>query len=428
MFVEVGTLVEKQKNTVGKDDNSIDSLNSDLKVAKLVNTRDYIELNRQLPLLRDSVNPLILSIIEPVYCVALNRHEQATEKLSYMLNNLLQEIGYRNWYASLAILAEEVATLGDYGQAADILKTGMEQVASTMPMSQSIHETFNSKYIFFNILRDIPKSELLRSSADCILDVTMKETGNGQLMYIPVMLNGKQELFLFDTGSNTQCHVSRRFAEENNIHILANSIQSFNDADKIVSIGVADNIRIGNISFSNVIFTISDDEGQPAIFGRQLMDMIGEIQIYPGKKKIIFPLNETLMPTDGINLINSFGEPVTEGYLEGNRLLLKLDTGKEKSMLSPLFYEENEEWVNSNGKEQYENIYGYDNVEGSAIYILPSARLTIDNTPINLEQIPVYTYKTMNERLFGRLCVDFITGFENVIVDFRRMFIRTENE
>ena len=76
-------------------------------------------------------------------------------------------------------------------------------------------------------------------------------------MTVPVHIGGNVRDFVFDTGAAQFNFVSERFARENGIRMIADSIPVAGIGRGWVGLGVADSLAVGDIVMRNPVFLIS---------------------------------------------------------------------------------------------------------------------------------------------------------------------------
>lgn len=422
---------------------SIKAQSADEQIGSLINDGDYLELNRQYPLFKDSVSPLLRTFTEAMLDVTFNRPEEAAITINKLISNYQQDIGFENTSNMLLVLTKQQLILGKYATAADMLHNFLYQLTDA-DIPAEVLAPHRTQYEIAESLRKFPKSELIRPFGDTEVDIEIKQVGSrGSLMYVPVKINGKHSSFIFDTGADAQAFVSKRFADEYGIRIISDSIVTPGIVTSSFSqVGVADQIEIGNIIYRNVRFIVGhDSQIKPkgiidtpdsldflldAVLGREFMDAVGEIQIFPHKGKIVFPEKHTPLPVFGSNLMNNVGQPYLEAYSNNERLLFHLDTGNSSYDLSNRYYNTHQDYVQAVGKKDNIGLGGFGGAKMMDVYTLPTFPLQVGNKRFNLEDIIVQTEATNIGSRSGVLGMGFINLFDKVTINFKDMFITVD--
>jgi hypothetical protein len=120
---------------------------------------------------------------------------------------------------------------------------------------------------------------------------------------------------------------------------------------------------IGDIVFKNpdIIISLPNEEVDTifqvdAVLGMDFIRGIGETQIYPEEKKIVFPAKKTELPLYGHNLLLSNGQPYLKAYSNTEKLLFHFDTGNAKSDLFKRYYEKHKEELDKSGEKETTHI------------------------------------------------------------------------
>jgi len=185
------------------------------------------------------------------------------------------------------------------------------------------------------------------------------------LAKVPIEINGQNISLPFDTGAALSV-LTYSEAQKLRLRLInfAIKVESFTGAEVSARLGIASNMKIGNVRLHNVVFLVFEDRDlylPPISF--QINGLIG----FP----VITALREITFLRDGEILIpghtHRHGEqnmcfdgstPLLAGTFEGKRLIFSLDTGANKSDLFPPFYQAYVKEITSSYVSQSERIRG----------------------------------------------------------------------
>lgn len=422
-------IAEPTENKVTQDTNNTAisaTASQEEKIARLINSGDYITINKEFDSIQYNIPPVLKDIISPLLLSALNKHEPAIEKLKYMISTYQTGIGFANYFKSISQIADELALIYHYKDAAGILKQTIDQIKEYNLVSKNILLPIENDYRIFSALSNAKPTIIKKGNKDCILKTNIANN----LLYIPVKTKDKEIPFLIDTQADFQCAVSESMTATLPLRILVDSIFIDSNTKEKRKLGIIDSLEIGNITAYNVICRIGLDKDRyeknntKAVFGNRMLELLEEIQILPKEKMVIIPLRQTNFPENGINITNSFGVPATEVFVNGKRYLMKFDTGKENSFLSPVYYNKNRSYVEKSGKKIQADVENIKSVlPETNIYSMNNLKMRIGNKDLNAPQITVYDYETLGEKYDGSLSLDLLKNQNEITLNFRKMFL-----
>ena len=413
---------------------SLQAQTPDEKIGSLVNNNDYFELDKQYRLLKDSIHPMLKSFSEVMLNFAFNNPEKTCTYADSLVEKHQQEIGFGNVVSMIMIKSQSLAEMEEYGRAADHIKEFLH-AASTHMDSTNI-AMLNATYEYYNKLRAIPKSELIRPKTDSEIPIeidTLKVGGN--MMYIPVTVNGQKERFILDTGCPTAAFFSERLAQKYNIKTIFDSLKVQGTGTGYGRLGFLDSIQVGDMTLKNLLVTVVPSNPAvdsvfqvDAILGQTIMKAAKEMQIYPRQKKVVFPINQTLMPSTDRNMMMHASHPFIKAFHNGERLIMHFDTGNASSNLHYKFYEKHKGEIEKNGTKYSRLGGGFGSVIMKELYSLPSFDLKVGNTDFTLKKLdvsiePVFVSQGSEE---GSLGMSFIKLFDKVTINFDHMFVEVE--
>jgi len=403
-------------------------------IGDLINRKDYFELDKQYPELKDDLHPMLSVMSEALLNSYFNRPEEAVKSIEKLIANYQQDMQFNNTANMLLLKAQQLASIRKYDEAAELLNGFIDQVKDFPFDSDELLKPFISFHEEMTLMRIIPPLELTRPEKDCEIPMTLKKVaGDAELMFIPVTLNGKQSDFIFDTGCGGGAFVSERFARENNIRIIRDSLLIAGTGYGYAKLGFADSIQVGELVLKNVTFTIgevteADSVYQiDAVLGTDIMKAAGEVRIYPDEGKIVFPYKETVLPPTGRNLLFDSNQPYLKAFSGDERFIFHFDTGNAGSSLYPLYYYIHKEEIESTGKKDNTRLGGFGGIKYIPTYILPLFSFQVGDTPCTMKNMEVHTKDILTAQEYsGALGMSFIKLFKKTIINFRQMFVQVE--
>lgn len=404
-------------------------------LADLLNRQDYLALNHRYKTAKDSIQSEAAKLfIEANLNSAFNKLHESNETLGNLLNNYQSELDLNRIIASIVLLSDNLKRQGNYGDSAGLLQNFIDQMLAFNVLDSSVVDGLK-RLSLWKAFGNGMKPEIIRPERDCMISYSQEGVGN--LSYIDVELNGNNTRFVFDTGADGYDTnlVTEAFARKNGIRILEDSAMITGLAEKFVRLGVADSVKIGDILYKNVAFTIAEGDNLlpidtlflDAILGSVFMKAMGEVQIFPKEKKILFPYVESQPPVGGSNMVFIGGQPYVETFSGDGRLLMHFDTGGGIG-LSSKYYQEHKEKVEAEGILYTEGgVGGFGAVVRMNKYILPSFSLRVGSQTKELKDVHVLTEGgSASIPADGSFGNDFVDLFDKVTINYNKMFIKFE--
>jgi hypothetical protein len=199
-------------------------------------------------------------------------------------------------------------------------------------------------------------------------------------------------------------------------------------------ITVAENLRIGNLQFKNVVFMVFPDEALtfpeanfriPGIIGFPVIEAMGEIRfrkdrtmVIPGEVPVRSQKNLALDQLD----------PRIAVQYESDTLLCRLDTGADRTEFYTPFFERYRSNVEAHGNLQMSKSTGAGGTREFPAYLLPEIELMIGGVNVSLGNVNVYTepFGEGREHLFCNLGLDVLDQFDGYAINFRDMALVLE--
>ncbi|WP_029904250.1 retropepsin-like aspartic protease [Prevotella sp. 10(H)] len=413
---------------------NLNAQKSDEKVGELLNKGDYIELNKIYSSVKEELSPPLKAIVDVVLNSSMNRPEMALENIDYLFQNFQQEIGFENVQGFFLRRCALLAQQGNYKQATADLEGFMNDVGQHM--DKNMLNEFKSFHRLYNEMKDIAPTQLIRPDTDCEIPIRIDSLSvGGQMMYVPVTINGQESSFIFDTGCPGGFLLSERFAANINYRIIADSIPVHGVGTGYGKNILIDSMQVGNMVYRNVTGLVVppnpavDSVFQvDAVLGSGIMKAAGEFRIYPKERRIVFPIRQTPLPSTGSNIMLISEHPYVEAFSDGERLIMHFDIGNSSALLHYIYYQKHKEKIEKEGKKESKLSGGFGGVMTKDIYRLPVFPIKVGNKQAELKNLEVnidavYAKQGIEE---GALGMGFITLFDKVVVNYSKMFVEVE--
>ena len=327
----------------------------DQRIGELINTEDWFGLDKEYPLLKDSMQvPFLKVVAEAMIARNFNQKERALECLNELLSNHQSDLG-AGLFNFIILRAQLLEDMGFYAEAADFMKNVLDQLKG-----QGITEGLDAMKYYYqhvNAVREFPALNLSRPNHDVSVPFALKELkperieswmrkkdernpdAKSILMSVPVTLHGETIPFHFDTGAG-MTFVSEKFVKEKGLPLIGDSVIYTGNSKGLRTF--IDSLQIGEITVRNIIAGVGlekesvllDLVGVGPILGRDVITAIGETQICMDDSTVMFPVETSPLPVYGRNLLyNSHMEATTNG--ESLRFLF--DTGNASNNACYLF-------------------------------------------------------------------------------------------
>ena len=393
--------------------------NADIRVSELINSSDWFTLEKEYPLLKDSIQyDYVRLMAEAMLAQNFNREAEAIDLFRKLINSYQQQIGGSNVALSLTeIVLGNYERLGMYSTAAEKAANLIEQIkTSNAPIDYSrlmdIYKRnlslkkYDAPSVVFNNSKNISIPFTMECTDTLLFD---NQNPASNRYYIPVTVHGKEYQFMFDTGATTT-YLSKRFADLIGVEFVGYS-------SKYGDYFYLDSLQLGNIICKNIIGPAHN--GTPidsvatvdAVIGMDILQRLGEIQI--DNKKYGKNLRSTgfsyyVKATDSTGLLNVF-----------------LDSGAETGFTYNYFVKHKEEFSQLRGTKEL-TIGGVDGFYSTMAIKVPSVKFEVCGMDVNMQDVYVpymNQHHEINDIVLG---VDFFHQYDKVILNFKNMFMLTK--
>lgn len=376
----------------------------------LVDHRQFFELRAQLATMKTNSTEELY--FRAVLDEKLNRLEQANR----MFERYLAGGGKRAGEARRD-MASNYARLGQYAKAGEMYNRVLKE-----PNIRDAGDIRNVAGLWSAIDSVPPQRVRFEGDTDIPLtrDFNVELEGNGQKLK-----------FIFDTGANIST-VSETFANKLGLRLYDTKVLvgGITGAQTPARLGVAKEIRLGNVVVNNAVFLVFPDKAlyiEAAKF--QLNGILGFPVISALRELTLTKAGRLQVPkmpkAAGLNNLVLDGlSPLVLGHYGTRRFTFALDTGANVTMLYPPFYRALEHEV-SNYEKTTHRFAGVGSARSVPAYAGKNLKLGVGGREVIFPRVPILTETTSeaSKVLFGNLGQDMIRQFESMTINFEKMSV-----
>jgi hypothetical protein len=257
-----------------------------------------------------------------------------------------------------------------------------------------------------------------------------------RLINVPVSRGETVTDAVFDTGANISV-MARKTAEKYKLRIVEDSImvKSITGKEVMAQIGIADEIRIRDITIKNPYFLIFDDSDLTfavvykinIIIGFPIIRQMGEIQFDLVKNQLTIPgkaeaRNYANLCLDGLT-------PIVEMKLGDRPILLSFDSGADKTMFYPKFLDLVKNNPRYKLKEGTTMLGGAGGTKKIDIFTIDQVDLDVAGNIVSLTNPDVLPLSTSDskEHLYGNMGQDVLSSKGKFIINLEKMYFELHN-
>lgn len=417
-------------------------------IASDVNTGQWFALDRHLAEIpADSVSPFMGLIGRAFAATKFNRPEASVEAFEELLNNHSESLGLSNILMMSHFMAADLSKLGRNAEAAelinDIIGATRQHLDSTTIESFSNfakqYEAFSHFTINKLVLpeKETPRIEFDLDSIHIKFDVDSLHSENSNSCYMKLRnstLNGKPLAFTFDTGAGVNI-ISDSLAVEYGIKPLDATISAEGMGEQDGWLGLAEEIKIGNIIIKNVPFyVITIRTGNEKIdhyakhlnmlLGIQIMQVLKEFTIDFNSNEITVASNPTTTPDIAPNMCYSNSLQLIGNFNDGDIQAI-IDTGAaDYCSLYKNYYLRHEDEIKANGTSDTERTGGAGGIRITDGYNLSDFHLTLDGHTVILPE--VYVSEENEQESDGLIGIDALCLFKRLHFNMNDMTLTVD--
>lgn len=418
---------------------SLSAQTADERIANLMNQSDWLELNREFNVSKDSLSPFLRDFAKALLAHSLNRPDEAINAIEELLKKHQAEMGSENVINMVGCLTKNLSNAGRNEEAANMmenlyqqLRAGGTEEARITPYQRLIKE--------YRALAQC--GELLQCNKpdkDIILPFIMDSVAKAQYaIRFQCLLNGKEKDFILDTGAGV-CVVSPEVAKAHNMKMLDVSTMATGVQTAQGGLAIAEEFQLGEITLRNVPFYVLDMKtGHPeadkamqhlnAIIGIPVINKLQEVQLDFIRNRMIVPQKLTPNPFKTPNLsLEAYDIMALEVRYNKERLKLTFDTGAGYSVLSREYFDHHKEYIETIGQKDSIRGAGFGGIKDyHPVYRMPGFCFLIGDAKGCVPAIAVETTdqqgpsRAGKDGLFG---MNLFRAFSKMTINLKEMYV-----
>jgi len=252
------------------------------------------------------------------------------------------------------------------------------------------------------------------------------------LIEVPAKTNNSPFNAIFDTRANISS-ITQTYARKLGLRILD---VTYNEGSGITGIqfktglGIADSLYIGSILVKNVVFQVMPDSilyitpikfQLNVIIGFPVIEQMKEVHIFKDGRMTI-PTNPLQM--DLHNFVLDGLDPVIALKKGNDTLLFHFDSGATSSTFYQAYYNKYKSEIEKTGIKKVLGFGGAGGMQKKSVFVLPHIDLELGEKKGRIDSASVLTQKIIpNEYFFGNIGQDFTNGFNELIYNFKYMYV-----
>jgi Aspartyl protease len=360
--------------------------------------------------------------------VVSNKFNRPSLSIKYLQQYLKQKRGHEDGLLKdcYEILADNYVKIHEYRMAAETYRVLLSKFSGQLD-AEKVKEIQNDMMLF-SALSEVPRQSV-PVKGDTLLR-TFRDKAS--LINLPVEIGTQRVSWVFDTGANLSS-VTVSCAKQVGLKIIDSSIEvgTSTDAKVKAKLGVAPEIKIGQVVIRNVVFLVFDDKDLffpqidyqiNGIIGFPVITALGEITFTKNGDLIIpektHAYNEQNLCFDGLM-------PLISGAFRGKHLAFRFDSGADSSNLSYRFFKTYEDELKERYPLETRKFAGAGGAMEIKAYSLKNLTLEISGKRAEFAQIHVLTLPVgeMSHYTYGDLGQDLIGQFERMTLNFESMSV-----
>lgn len=399
--------------------------NSFDKLYQLYSEKKYFKFISEFKLSENSLNPNEKNICNVFYYSLINKPAESEKHFNEQLiiSSEIHDTVKRDLYSTGVI---NNVWLGDYAKSVKYSKIVLKDYAAYI--KEKDKEDYQNSLFIWEAMAGVGAQEVIRKSET---KLNMKKDLAG-LYNIPVTYNNETFDFVFDTGANFST-ITESYAKKLDLVFTEGVIKVGAITGKKIDsrIAWAKSFFIGNMEIKNALFLVLKDEDLSfaggaykinGIIGFPVIAEMGEV-IISKEGDLSVPLTPAV--TEKNNLLIDGFNPLVEVDYKNNPMCFTFDTGAKTTMFYVPFLKDYEKEVTSEHKLEDIKFSGAGGEVKVPGYNLKDVELKIADDKVTLPGVSLIaeSLKEKEEVMYGNLGQDFITKFDNMILNFKYMSI-----
>ena len=396
-------------------------------LAELFEKRRYFELREALAHVRSRGERSLLfyrAVVENKF----NRPDRSIQLVERFLESPGKGAKRRMLVEAHTLLADNYVKIYSYSKAAGVYDLILTKFAADLSAQEKAgYENVGG---LWKALASVPP-QTTEFRGDSLIQAKQERVG----LYVPLEINGQSESFIFDTGANVSTIIESH-AKKLGLEIYESDVEVGSiSGNKVRSrLGVAKQLKFGNITLRNVVFLVFPDESlyiKPlnfqihGILGFPAIEALGQVT-WTRDKRIIIPSasgrsNLNNLAFDGLT-------PLIRGSYGGRSMTFAFDTGANTSTLYPVFFKTFEKEIIADGGPVMEKVTGAGGRREIKAYRLPDSQFEFAGRKAAFKRLQVLTEETSgaSRYFYGNIGRDLIGQFNRMTINFDKMSIAFE--
>jgi predicted aspartyl protease len=294
-------------------------------------------------------------------------------------------------------------------------------------LSPSEREDVRNSDLIWKGLQDVPPQTTVIASEN---QIGYRRDLAG-LITVPVSFVDSSFYFVFDTGANfsviTESYARKAYLRKLNVRFKVRAITGL---QVNASLGIADELRLGDIVVKNVVFMIFPDSSLSFARGLYTIKGILGFPIIEQLQEIRIDKYNLTVPQVAVDRnIRNFGIdellPVISVGYNTDTLAFTFDTGAQFTFLNEPFYHDYKTLVDTAGYSFEMQIGGAGGVAKSKAYRLSQIPITVAGQTALLKDVAVKTSSTTpkDKLYYGNFGQDIMNQFKEMVINFRYMYV-----
>jgi predicted aspartyl protease len=408
----------------------VESKRSALDLDRLLQDREYPEMERQLP--GANLSATERSYFEGILADRNNQVSQAIATLEKILPGLRTANSQRA-AVSLRALTDDYFLSGRYGDASDAFADLMKHFADEFSRA---HIYGMDPHIYESLRDAAPQSV----SGERNFSVAIRHNSLG-VIDVPLQIGDKKEWWIFDTGASIST-ITVSTANRLGLTISrerASTQSSATGKEVPIWITVIPQIRFGSAIAHDAVAQVMDDKDLDinlgenghyqieGILGYPVLEALGSFT-FTGNELTVAP--ESQPTSRSTRLYVDEMTPLVEATAGGHELIFGFDTGAFSSSFSAKYFRKFPHDFASLTDREY-MVAGAGGTRSSRDYELPRVELELGSATATFKNVDVLTSDLgagLLDEVFGNLGQDVIRQFKTVTIDFKRMRLSVGEE
>ena len=404
--------------------------NADSLAGVYLNTSDWFSLRRLAEERRDELSPFMSCFSDALLCSWLNRPEQACAAIERLLSEFGVYINNANRVSMTMLLAMNLEKSGRCAEAAAVVADIMGAGEDVVP-ADYVAELQRMEARFKELARYDLYERTGRAEAEIPFRVAEIGEAGARMIEVDGRLNGRSIGCIFDTGAGST-FMSEAFAKKAGVRQLTDSLPIHGGTTVYGQAGILDSMQIGDIMVKNIPVMINSDttlnrvEDIDFLIGADIMRLLGEIQIFPHRGKIVIPTKRSEKPASGSNMYMDNRTLILRGESGGKSYNFLFDTGNGLAALSHSFYENNKTGIDAKGKRVRRLTGGIGLVAERDMLMLPEWSFQFGGKNVVFRDICVTFESNSHTPYAGNIGMALVNQFNKVTINFKECFVTFE--